>query len=66
MGIRDEDLEHMKAFVLDHPPVIAQKHHDDLEVGRRRDVASHGGVVAPVEKEFAEKFDGLALGDIRR
>ncbi len=57
MGVCDEDLEDVKAFVLNHFSVIAQQVHADLEVLASIHVGRHDAIVGTVEEDFAEQLD---------
>jgi hypothetical protein len=57
-------LEDVEGFELDVAALVAQEVHHHLEVRLARDVARHDLVVCPVEDNFAEQLDRLALGDV--
>lgn len=64
MRIRNEHLEHVEPFVLDHFPVVSEKVHAYFQVLAAVDVRRHDAVVGPVQQEFAKEFDRLSFGDI--
>lgn len=64
MRIRNEHLEHVKSFVLDHFPVVSEKIHAYFQVLAAVDVRRHDAVVGPVQQKFAKEFDRLSFGDI--
>jgi len=57
-------LEHMKALVLHHLPVVLELPHDELQVITRRDIAGHDIVKLTVQEHFAQQLDRLALGHV--
>lgn len=61
-----EDLEHVKALVLDHLAVVTQEIHADLEVLAAVDIGRHDVVIRPVQEELAQEFDRLPFCDVAR
>lgn len=61
--IRDKDFEDVESLVLDRPALVAEEHHDLLELCRGADVLCHDGEVGAIEEEFAEELERLALCD---
>lgn len=59
------DLEHVKALILDHFPVIFEQIHAKLQVVSFIDICCHHSVVGTVKKNLPQKFDRLAFGKIR-
>lgn len=57
-------LEDVKAFVLNHSPIVTQLIHDEFEILARTDVARHDVVKLSIEQNLAEQFYALAFGDI--
>lgn len=57
-------LEDVEALIVDHPPVVPQQLHDDLEVLARIHVLRHHAVVCSVEQDLAQQLDGLSLRHI--
>lgn len=65
MGICNENLEDVEAFVLDHLAVVLEQVHAKLEVLAAVDVFGHDVVICAVEEDFAKELDGLAFCDVR-
>jgi len=61
---KQTDLEDVESFELDVSALVPKQIHHHLEVGLVRDVASHDGVVGPVEEDFSKEFDGLSFRDV--
>ena len=57
-------LEHVKTFVLDHLTIVPQQVHAQLQVIASVDILRHDVVVYPMEKNLAQKFEGLPLRDV--
>jgi len=49
-----KDLEHVKALVLNHLPVVSQKVHANLQMLPSIDISCHYGVIGPVKKDLAK------------
>ena len=64
LGIGNKDLEYMERFELNVLALIAEEVHHHLEVDIVRNVARHDVEVGTVQKNLAEKFEGLPLRHI--
>lgn len=64
MRIRNENLEHVEPFILDHFPVVSKEIHAYFQVLATIDVSRHDAIVGAVQQQFAKEFDGLSFGDI--
>jgi hypothetical protein len=58
------NLKNVKPLIVDHPPIIQQQFHAQLQMFGRIDVFGHDVVVCSVQKQFAEELYGLAFYNV--
>lgn len=54
----------METLIVDHPSVVEQQLHDDLQMLSRIDICRHDIVVRTVKQDFPQELDGLPLRNI--
>jgi hypothetical protein len=62
--IGNEDLEYVKALVLNHLPVVSEKVHADFQMLPPVNIGGHYIIVGPVQKDLPQQLDRLPLGNV--